>query len=106
MAVITGFTPYGKAAFPTHRVPNLTVRLTYADALQIALPYYNAFYDKHQWFMEHGRGKDYDWRRFHETELRALANGCCAACEMLCDLFEMSDEQVHDDLAALREIGA
>lgn len=78
------------------------ITITYERALELALPYFDAFHDKHEWYYANSDGRDFDWRKFHQNELTALANGCCCACDMVCDLFGASDEQVHDDLMALR----
>lgn len=106
MATITGITPYGKAAFPTYEVADMAVEITYEKALLLALPCFNDFYDKHEWVKANNEGKDYYWHKFHENELTALASVCCYATDTVCDLFGVSDEQVHKDLFALREIGA
>ena len=79
------------------------VTITYEQALELALPYYSDFYELHEYFNENSRGKDDFWKTFYQSKLQSLGKGCLTAVETVCALFEASDEQVHEDLAALRE---
>ena len=77
--------------------------ITYEDALRIALPYFCAFYDLSDEVKATKDRHSYEWLQWKNEELTRLANGCCCATEMVCDLFGASNEKVHMDLFALRD---
>lgn len=79
-----------------------TLKVSYGDALEAAYEHWVQFYDEREHYDlvkgDHSR----DWREFQQRELRVMASSACTAEWMLCDMFGLPEERVHEDLTALR----
>lgn len=78
---------------------------TYSRAIEYAQTLFDAFYDQHDRIVkayDDGKGND-GATLLMEREEQKLAAATCAQTEMICYLFGVSDEQVHEELARNRE---
>lgn len=79
-----------------------TMRVSYKDALDAAYEHWVEFYDERDRFDAEKADRSHDWREWRRHELSSLASASCAVTQMLCDMFRLSEERVHDDLMAKR----
>lgn len=78
------------------------IKITYGEALELALPYFCDFYDFNDRYVTEKDGESYDWREWMQHRLAKRANACCCALEMVQSMFHVSDERIHEDLFAMR----
>lgn len=76
--------------------------VTYENALEAAYEFWVYYYDEREHYDAVKGNRSHDWREYMSKELRVMANGSCTAEWMLCDMFGLSEERVHEDLVALR----
>lgn len=79
-----------------------TMKVSYEDALDAAYEHWAQFYDEKEHFDLVRGERSRDWQEFQRRELRVMANSACTAEWMLCDMFGLPEERVHEDLMALR----
>ena len=89
-------------AFPKHGGKENTMAVSYEDALDAAYTHWVEFYDERDRFDAEKADRSRDWREARRHELSSLASASCAVTQMLCDMFGLSEERVHDDLVAKR----
>ena len=77
------------------------LRVTYKKALMAAFNQWREFYDKNAHYEAVKDERTQHWCEWQLHELRCIAHGSCAAEWMLCDMFGLSEERVHNDLMAI-----
>lgn len=75
--------------------------ITYSKALEAAFWHWRDFYEESERFDAVKDDHTQEWRDWQLRELQLMANCSCTVEWMLCDMFGMSEEQVHDDLMAI-----
>ena len=79
----------------------------YEDVIEAAYGFWARYYDEKEHYDAVKDSHSHDWREFMSHELRVMASESCTAEWMLCDIFGLSEERIHNDLMALRaKIGA
>ena len=76
--------------------------ISYQAALEWALDGYRYFKEQNERIKaKRAEAVDFETFRFLQNELRAIAAETCGEQAMICRIYGMSEERVHDDLEAL-----